>query len=84
MIDDNAGIGTPIYSDDNDENGGKVRRDNKVINDITVDEQTVMERLDFENDKTTRNKILNETRIDQVGVYNDVAELLQDNNVQDN
>ena len=46
---------------------------------MTVDEQIVMERLEDENDETTRTKIVTERRSAQVTVYNDFLGVLEEN-----
>ena len=51
---------------------------------MTVNEQTVMWRLDNENDETTRNQILTERRSAQVAVNNDVVSVLEEDDGEEN
>ena len=51
---------------------------------MSLDDQTVMERLDYDNDERTRKKILSERRSALVSVYNDVVRVMEVDDCEEN
>ena len=73
-----------MYSDDHEGHGGKVARDNELKHHMSVDDITVMDRLDNENDESTRTQILTERKNGQISVYKDVLSVFEKNNGEEN
>ena len=59
-------------------------RDNEIRHTMTVDEMVEMDRLDEENDESTREKILTERRNAQLAVYNDVVKAIEHDDGDEN